>query len=109
MNDSLANNLQKWDRYYELAENGQAPPWESPHIFEPLKIWLDSFLPMDMRNSIHVIELGCGSSASAIWMANAGFNVTAIDISEKALRRAQLIPGSDKVNWICGDLLTPQV
>ncbi len=53
------------------------------------------------------LDVGCGEGADAIWLARAGWTVTAIDISEVALGRARA--AADRadavVEWICGDAL----
>lgn len=36
-----------------------------------------------------VLDLGCGEGGDAIWLAGQGWRVTAVDISETALRRAR--------------------
>jgi len=35
------------------------------------------------------LDLGCGEGADAIWLAQQGWRVTAVDVSQTALRRAQ--------------------
>ena len=54
-----------------------------------------------------VLDVGCGEGADAIWLAQRGWSVTAIDISEVAICRAR--EASDRagacVEWICGDVL----
>jgi SAM-dependent methyltransferase len=53
------------------------------------------------------LDVGCGEGGDAIWLAQRGWTVTAIDISEVAICRArkasQRADGS--VEWICGDVL----
>ena len=44
-----------------------------------------------------------GRSQSAIYLSSLSYNVTAIDFCIKAIDDAKLL--SNKVNWICGDLL----
>ena len=53
------------------------------------------------------LDVGCGEGADAIWLAQRGWTVTAIDISEVAIRRARenLQPAGASVEWICGDTL----
>lgn len=53
------------------------------------------------------LDVGCGEGADAIWLARAGWTVSAIDISEVALSRARAaadVAGVD-VEWIRGDAL----
>jgi SAM-dependent methyltransferase len=53
------------------------------------------------------LDVGCGEGADAIWLAQRGWTVTAIDISEVAICRAREAshPASASVEWICGDTL----
>ncbi|HEY5051228.1 MAG TPA: class I SAM-dependent methyltransferase [Acidothermaceae bacterium] len=53
------------------------------------------------------LDVGCGEGADAIWLARGGWIVTAIDISEVALRRARAAAdlAGATVEWICGDAL----
>ena len=53
------------------------------------------------------LEIGCGEGADAIWLAQHGWTVTAIDVSEVAIVRARQAshPASASVEWICGDVL----
>ncbi len=53
------------------------------------------------------LEIGCGEGADAIWLAQQGWRVTAIDISDVALGRARA--AADRagvaVEWVQGDAL----
>jgi SAM-dependent methyltransferase len=51
------------------------------------------------------LDVGCGEGADAIWLARRGWAVTAIDISDVALRRAResAEQAGASVAWICGD------
>jgi SAM-dependent methyltransferase len=53
------------------------------------------------------LDVGSGEGADAIWLAQLGWTVTAIDISEVAIRRARETPhpAGVSVEWICGDVL----
>jgi SAM-dependent methyltransferase len=53
------------------------------------------------------LDVGCGEGADAIWLARNGWTVTAIDVSQVALGRAQEAAGlgGADVEWICGDAL----
>lgn len=56
------------------------------------------------------LDVGCGEGADTIWLAQRGWTVTAIDISDVALGRAREAAERDgvAVEWVCGDvLLTP--
>jgi SAM-dependent methyltransferase len=53
------------------------------------------------------LDVGCGEGADAIWLAGRGWTVTAIDISEVALRRAREAAelAGVAVEWVGGDAL----
>jgi SAM-dependent methyltransferase len=53
------------------------------------------------------LDVGCGEGADAIWLAQRGWTVTAIDISELAVRRAREAAEQvgAAVEWVCGDVL----
>jgi SAM-dependent methyltransferase len=53
------------------------------------------------------LDVGCGEGADAIWLAQSGWTVTAIDVSEVAVGRAQAAAelAGAAVEWICGDVL----
>ena len=53
------------------------------------------------------LDVGCGEGADAIWLAQRGWTVTAIDISEVAICRAREAShrAGASVEWICGDAL----
>src|SRR5688572_9131274 len=53
------------------------------------------------------LDVGCGEGADAIWLAGRGWTVTAIDVSEVAIRRAReaaTLAGA-AVEWVSGDAL----
>jgi len=53
------------------------------------------------------LDIGCGEGADAIWLARRGWNVTAIDVSDVAVRRAREAAqlARVEVQWVCGDVL----
>src|SRR5205807_4543531 len=54
-----------------------------------------------------VLDVGCGEGADAIWLAQRGWTVTAIDISDVAVSRAREAAqlNGAAVEWVCGDAL----
>ena len=53
------------------------------------------------------LDVGCGEGADAIWLAQRGWTVTAIDVSDLAVSRAREAAelGGAAVEWVCGDAL----
>lgn len=52
------------------------------------------------------LDLGCGEGGDALWLAERGWLVTAVDISRVALDRAVAAAGDAKVSWTHADLTT---
>lgn len=53
------------------------------------------------------LDVGCGEGADAVWLAQNGWSVTAIDVSEVAVGRAREAAGRAHaaVKWMVGDAL----
>ena len=53
------------------------------------------------------LDVGCGEGADAIWLARHGWTVTAIDVSDVAVRRARQAAKQvgASVDWVRGDAL----
>jgi SAM-dependent methyltransferase len=53
------------------------------------------------------LDVGCGEGADAIWLAQRGWTVTAIDISDVAVGRAREAAelAGATIEWVCGDAL----
>jgi SAM-dependent methyltransferase len=53
------------------------------------------------------LDVGCGEGADAIWLAQHGWTVTAIDVSDVAVSRAREAAelAGATVEWVCGDAL----
>lgn len=58
------------------------------------------------------LDLGCGEGGDAVWLAERGWHVTAVDISATAAQRgaagAEQRGVSDRVTWVAHDLATWQ-
>lgn len=58
----------------------------------------------------HALDLGCGEGADAVWLAEQGWTVTAVDISATAIGRGARIAAergvAERIEWIAHDLTT---
>ncbi len=52
------------------------------------------------------LDVGCGEGGDAIWLAEQGWQVTGLDVSGVALRRAAGHSGDLKIEWVQADLRT---
>jgi methyl halide transferase len=70
-----------WDQHYQSG----TPPWETGQPSAELArvIAEEKILPC------RVIELGCGTGINAVWLAQQGFDVTAVDITPLAIEKAR--------------------
>jgi len=73
--------LPNWDALYQMG----TPPWESPGPARELLRILDEGVLKPCR----VLEIGCGTGADAVLLAQRGFEVTAVENSPIAIERAR--------------------
>src|ERR1043165_10138635 len=91
----------RWDERYEKG----AAPWETGQPSSELR----RVLAETAIEPCRALELGCGTGASAVWLAQQGFDVIAIDLSGVAIDRARQ-RASDagvRVNFFAADVLKP--
>ncbi len=51
------------------------------------------------------VDLAAGEGRHALWLADRGWRVTAVDFSEAGLARGRGAPGADVVTWVVADVL----
>jgi SAM-dependent methyltransferase len=83
--------LEHWDNRYRSEER---PPWDTGRPSAELIRRLGQYLIPRGR----AIEFGCGAGNNAIWLAQQGFDVTAVDISPTAIAMAEANGKSAGVN-----------
>src|SRR5947209_11962622 len=90
-----------WDERYQQG----ATPWETDQPSSELQRVLAEAAIQPCR----ALELGCGTGASAVWLAQQGFDVTALDLSALAIDRArqQANRAGVRVNFHVADVLNP--
>jgi SAM-dependent methyltransferase len=71
-----------WNARYQDG----VPPWESGQPSSELARVLEDEKIAPCR----AFEIGCGSGVNAVWLAQRGFDVTAVDFSPLAIEKARL-------------------
>jgi SAM-dependent methyltransferase len=90
-----------WDERYAKDD----APWETGRPSTELQRVLAE-VPI---GPCRVLELGCGTGVNAVWLAQNGFDVTAVDLSANAIDRARqraLMSGAS-VRFLVADVLNP--
>jgi 2-polyprenyl-3-methyl-5-hydroxy-6-metoxy-1,4-benzoquinol methylase len=78
---AMKEEKKDWDKRYHENDT----PWDTG-MPETALINLITQWPKSINR---VLEIGCGTGTNAVWLAEQGLEVTAIDISEKALSLAE--------------------
>jgi SAM-dependent methyltransferase len=76
------NDREHWDNRYRVETQ---PPWDTGRV----SLELSRRVAQTPIRPCRAIEFGCGTGTNAIWLAQQGFDVTAIDISPTAIDRAR--------------------
>jgi methyl halide transferase len=88
-----------WEEYYRSGN----PPWDTGRTSSELIRIVES----EHINPCRAIELGCGTGTNAVWLAQHGFEVTAIDLVPLAIERAidRAAKAGVKIRFLSHDLL----
>lgn len=88
--------------------------WNERYAAQPI-LWdvdPDPFLGAELAGARpgRALDLGAGEGRTALWLAQRGWDVTAVDFSDVALdrgrRRVEEAGATGTVDWICADLTT---
>ena len=91
----------RWDERYDRGDT----PWETERPSSELQRVVAEVPLLPCR----AVELGCGTGASAVWLAQQGFDVTACDLSRVAIERARrrADEAGAAVRFLVADVLAP--
>jgi len=94
--------LESWDSRYRGSSR---PSWDKGFPSSHLKAAVEDVRIKPGR----AVVLGCGTGTNAIYLAEKGFDVTAIDIAPTALNLAEdkAKKANVKVRWVLADVLAP--
>jgi cyclopropane fatty-acyl-phospholipid synthase-like methyltransferase len=78
-------------------------PWDSGEVQPELMALVEGAAALSPGRAL---DIGCGTGTQAIYLAQHGWTVTALDAVEKPLRRARLRSAAEDVDvqWIKGDV-----
>ena len=90
-----SSDRDRWDAKYANRD--------VPDRLEPSEWLVDN---VDGINPGQALELACGLGHNAIWLAQSGWTVDAVDVSPVGLKLAERLAArhGQQVNWITGDL-----
>ncbi len=90
------------NRFIDRYQTGHTP-WVHPH---PDFNLTETVNQMNIQ-PCKVLDPGCGLGVESIWLAEQGFEVTAMDVSELALEKAKTAAGSlsTQINWLHLDIM----
>ena len=93
---AIRSGYDRWARVYDHDAN-PLPALEEPLVREAVG---------DPRG-LRALDLGCGTGRHALWLAERGALVTAVDFSEGMLGEARRKPGASAVRFLVHDLHAP--
>jgi tellurite methyltransferase len=95
----FTSDRERWDARWAMPN--------STHVYEPHPL-LVHFISLNVLTGGHALDVACGVGQNAIWLAQRGFTVDAVDISLVAIERARRAAehAGVVVNFIHSDLDT---
>jgi len=102
MSEDGKHEFPQWEELYQQQEI-ESLPWFNPELDEDLEKALDE---LGLRSG-SALDLGTGPGTQAIHLARRGFDVTATDISEAAIRvaREKAREQGLEITWAQDDIL----
>jgi tellurite methyltransferase len=100
--DSSANERERWNRKYRESSSASAPMIPDPFL---LKAFSEFVLPLFPHGG-SALDLAGGVGRHSIWLAQQGWEVTLIDISETGVEQARQNTGplASHIRFVVDDL-----
>lgn len=88
---------------YRLLYRIGFTPWDQDHVPDELSALVEG--PSALTPG-RALDIGCGTGTQAVYLAERGWQVTAVDAVERALARAQRRAEENgvSVRWVAGDV-----
>ncbi|MFL6361267.1 MAG: class I SAM-dependent methyltransferase [Nitrososphaeraceae archaeon] len=101
----MSNDFPDWETLYR-SQKVETMPWYN----ENLDYDLENELDQRKITKGKFLDLGTGPATQAIWLAKRGFNITASDLSESAIKRARNVYANQKnIDFIVDDILNSKL
>jgi SAM-dependent methyltransferase len=102
MEEAAMSEPTRWEERYQKGDT----PWDTGRPSSELQRVLAEAAIQPCRT----LEFGCGTGASAVWLAQQEFGVTALDLSRLAIYRARQKSNQagERVNFLVADVLDPR-
>ncbi|MCQ4923612.1 class I SAM-dependent methyltransferase [Tissierella carlieri] len=90
------------ERYKKI--HGEGLLWFSKEPTPELISWIEYY---DISVDDEICEVGCGEGRDALYLAEQGYKITGVDISEEAIKKCEELSKERRVNvnWIVSDAL----
>jgi SAM-dependent methyltransferase len=97
--DAFMSDAAHWESRYQQDNL----PWETGHASTELQ----RVVTEEQIEPCRAIDLGCGSGANAVWLAQRGFEMVGVDFSDTAITRARqrAAEAGVSVQFLCADIL----
>jgi len=94
-----------FEELYASAKNDPTfIPWAKLEATSHLQEWLKTHQPTKENKTLTAVVIGCGLGDDAELLQEAGFQVTAFDISPTAINWCRQRFPNTKVNYVCADV-----
>ena len=95
------------------GDTGDAAEWDTRYS-QSDRLWTSNVNPALIAEASELapgtaLDVGSGEGADAGWLADHGWTVTAVDISQVAVDRARAVEPRDNITWLQADLRTDDV
>ncbi len=88
------------DRYKIIHQHGLL--WSTQTTTPELIEWINYY---NIPKNNEILEIGCGEGRDSLYLNSLGYKITAIDVSETAIKKSIELDKYKEINWIVDDIL----
>ena len=103
-----SDDVRVWDDYADAFDDDPDHGLRDPAV---RTAWVETLLPLLPASGARIADLGCGTGSLSVLLAEHGFDVTGLDVSERMLARASAKAGAAgvSVDFRLGDASAPDL